>query len=169
MRCEATTHGNRRCANDARAGSTYCWVHREYSASKPGRRRPQPPSPAPAPAEPLPQVLAEAATPARPQPPSHSSELPESEPAFAALAAALAAAGTPEAAGEPSRNGKSERLAPSPTALSKAMHSAGYGIGYSLAFPTFLLLGMVPDNALFRGFQEGVDAARDTVERMQKR
>ena len=46
----------------------------------------------------------------------------------------------------------------------RAVYSASYCVGYGAAFPTFLVVGMLPmDNPLGRGLRDGVSSARQAV------
>jgi len=89
---------------------------------------------------------------------------------FESLAAAVSAAAA--AVEHAQTNGKArtrkQRGAPN-DAVGKAIYSAAYGFGYSVALPTFLLIGMLPDNAVGRGLKDGAKAAQQTVERRRKR
>jgi hypothetical protein len=118
------------------------------------------------------QALAEAlrAASAASKPTSTPAPAAGSDNPFAAVVAALAAAAlNPDTPEQPRKGGKKKKAAPPESPLSKAMYSVGHGVGYGVAFPTYLVLGMLPDNSLFRGFEDGVQAAKDTVQRMKKR
>jgi hypothetical protein len=95
---------------------------------------------------------------------------PSTEDPFEALAAAVSAAA--EAAEQTSANGepkRGKRHGPPDDPLGKAIYSAAFGVGYGVALPTLLLIGMLPDNAVGRGLRDGARAARETVDRRRKR
>jgi len=101
---------------------------------------------------------------------SNGDTSPSADDPFEALAAAVSAAA--EAAEQSAPNGqpkRGKRHGPPDDPLGKAIYSAAFGIGYGVALPTFLLIGMLPDNALGRGLKDGAKAAKEAVNRRQKR
>lgn len=53
--------------------------------------------------------------------------------------------------------------------LAQTVYKSAYGVGYGVAFPTFLLLSLLPDNALGDGLRDGAKNAYDTVRMMRKK
>ncbi len=184
MLCKAMTKRNTRCQNPAQPGSKYCRVHAVFEIRQPSpdtrdRRSIQSPTPQTAPkkSDPIPETqvkeavktttlqdLAASFLGSVSEAPSGPSE-PSSADAFAALAAAVAAAAAEaEVKGPPD---KTPASAPTDV-LSRIAYTAGYAVGYGVAFPTCLLMEMLPDNPVSRGLREGAIAAKDSVERMRK-
>jgi hypothetical protein len=101
---------------------------------------------------------------------SNGNTSPSADDPFEALAAAVSAAA--EAAEQSAPNGhpkRGKRHGPPDDPLGKTIYSAAFGIGYGVALPTFLLIGMLPDNALGRGLRDGAKAAQQSVDRRHKR
>jgi hypothetical protein len=91
------------------------------------------------------------------------------EDPFEALAAAVSAAAAAAEKAAPQGSDHRKRRGPPAEPMAKAIYAAAYGIGYGVALPTFLLLGMLPDNALGRGLKDGAKAAKKAVDRRRKK
>ncbi|MCY2967707.1 MAG: hypothetical protein NT069_29440, partial [Planctomycetota bacterium] len=90
---------------------------------------------------------------------------PQSGDPLAALAAALAAASaaSPKSTQEPLADPAPAVDTTPNDPLSQLIYKAAYGLGYGVAFPTFMALSFVPDNALGRGLRDGAASAEETV------
>jgi len=173
MRCQATTKRGTRCQNPAGEGERYCRVHATNGrhAEPAGSRTATNEAAAPAPIlETIASVLANATAPtqrAAQTPPANGAASNPLEALAAAVAAAAAKAAEEES--KPRHNGRRKRQGPPEDPLGKTIYSTAYGVGYGVALPAYLLLGMLPDNALGRGLKDGAEAARLAAFRRRKK
>jgi len=176
MQCRATTKRATRCQNQTQGKARYCRVHGK-AAPTPQPQAARQANESPAFAQPdadnpsaaftsLADLLARA-MPTDTAAPAPTAPQPSAADPFAALAAALAAAAT-TAETQPNLDTAGQPPPAANSPLSQAIYSAAYGVGYGIAFPTFLLMGMLPNNPAGNGMRDGVRAAQDTVSRMGK-
>ena len=146
MQCESFTKQGKRCKNSAMEGAEYCSVHAHAAGAPPESQH------ASTNRQHFPHVSAGFADDAKNAPPQDDPLRAVAEAMFrAAENANLAEATT----GERDRTGG---------AFSQALYSTSYCIGYGVAFPSYLMLGLLPAaGPVARGLRDGAQAAREAV------
>lgn len=176
MQCETITKRGARCRNRAAAGRPCCHQH----SSGPSRVELKPPATTPELLQSLAGVFTGLAGGSAASlfdglnlSGNHVTEKSAGESPLTALAAALAAAAkspprrsSARTTGHASDEAKARR-AQERGPLSQTIYRSAYGVGYGVAFPTFLLLSLLPENALGDGLRDGAKSAHEAVRKLR--
>jgi len=150
MQCNATTKLGHRCKHPARAGSEFCAMHDEGNGV--------------AAAVGSPRSATAAATKVRG---AEAQCTATCDDPFAAIADAMSSLAAQIEADE-QRAGAKPAARPPHTGASQAIYSAAYCLGFGVAFPMHLGLGLLPENsAAARGLSDGARDAKDKARRMR--
>lgn len=162
MRCSAETKRGLQCKNQALPESELCRVH---AAAHTNGHAQATPSVAAAPATVAGMTAKKVATPQPRSRVDYAATEAEPDPFHAIAEAMSRAADQMQVSGEePDVLAAEEQADEQDGLLSKAVYSTSYCVGYGVAFPTFLALGMLPmNNAFGRGLSDGVNSAKQSV------
>ena len=154
MQCKSMTKQGKRCKNSAMEGAEYCGVHAHLAGATP---RSRPASQDRQAAGHAPARFADDGV-ANNAPPQDDPLRVVAEAMFRAAENADLAEATP---GERGRTGG---------AFSQALYSTSYCIGYGVAFPSCLVLELLPKaGPVARGLRDGAQAAREVFDGRQGR
>ena len=149
MQCESITKQGRRCRNAAAEDAPYCSVHAR------GEESPH--------VSPHTAVHERCDSSASTAPSSNGTackDEPQDDPLRAVAEAMFRAAEDADLEQTPAR----ETSRPKGRALSQAVYSTSYCVGYGVAFPAYLVIGVLPKGPMGDGLRDGARAAREAAE-----